>query len=102
MKSTFMSRRNFERKFLTEVGVSPKAYAKIRRFGYTCSLMAGKKTVSLMEVLHKGGYYDQSHFIKDFKYFSGRTPRNYIKTNTELVNHLDPMPLIESKLNKNA
>ncbi len=93
-----MSRRNFERKFLEEVGVSPKTYAKLRRFGYTCSLMAGNRDVNLMDVLHQGGYYDQSHFIKDFKYFSGRTPRKYAKTNVELANYVDGISLVERRL----
>ncbi len=93
-----MSRRNFERRFLEEVGVSPKTYAKIRRFGYTCSLMAGNRDINLMDVLYKGGYYDQSHFIKDFKYFSGRTPRKYAKTNVELANYVDRISLVERRL----
>lgn len=98
IESTPMSRRNFERKFLEEVGLSPKTYAKIRRFGYTCSLMAGKRDVNLMDVLCEGGYYDQSHFIKDFKYFSGRTPRTYAKTNLELANFVDGITLVEKRL----
>jgi len=93
-----MSRRNFERRFLCEIGLSPKSYAKIRRFGYTCKLMAGKRDVNLMDVLHEGGYYDQSHFIKDFKYFSGRTPRKYVRLNTELANYLDHFSLVEDRL----
>lgn len=97
-----MSRRSFERKFLEEVGVSPKTYAKIRRFGYTCSLMAGNRDVNLMDVLHRGGYYDQSHFIKDFKYFSGRTPRKYAMTNNELANHVDRMAVVEALLHSNT
>ncbi len=93
-----MSRRNFERKFLNEVGVSPKTYAKIRRFGNTCLLMAGKRNVNLMDVLYEGGYYDQSHFIKDFKYFSGRTPKKYAKTNVELANYIDQVSIVERRL----
>lgn len=93
-----MSRRNFERKFLEEVGISPKTYSKVRRFGYTCSLMAGNRDANLMDVLCEGGYYDQSHFIKDFKYFSGRTPRRYAKVNVELANYVDSVALLERRL----
>ena len=96
--SSFMSRRTFERKFLEEVGVSPKLYARIRRFGYTCSLMAGNRDADMMKALHRGGYYDQSHFIKDFKYFSGRTPGQYLKNNEELANYVQPIPLVERKI----
>lgn len=93
-----MSRRSFERKFLNEVGVSPKTYSRIRRFGHTCALMAGKRDVKLMDVLHEGGYYDQSHFIKDFKYFSGRTPKTYVKTNLELANYVDQVQIVAHRL----
>ena len=98
IESMPMSRRTFERKFLNEIGVSPKTYAKIRRFGNTCLLMAGKRDVNLMDVLHEGGYYDQSHFIKDFKYFSGRTPKKYVENNTELANFVDTVNIVERRL----
>lgn len=82
---SFMSRRTFERKFTNEVGVSPKFYAKVIRYGFVCSMIAGKREVNFTELLFKAGYYDQSHFIKDFKYFAGRTPQLYSKTNNELA-----------------
>ena len=87
-KEVCMSRRNFERRFLEEVGVSPKSYARLRRFGYTCSLMAGKRKMKLSDVFYRTGYYDQSHFIRDFKYFAGRSPRLYMKSNVELANYV--------------
>ena len=96
--NAYMSRRKFERKFMEEVGISPKAYARIRRFGYTCLLMAGNREADMMSVLHECGYYDQSHFIKDFKYFSGRTPGSYLKTNEELANYVDNMAIIAAKI----
>ena len=99
IQEVYMSRRTFERKFLEEVGLSPKTYVKIRRFGYTCSLMAGHREVDFMEVLHRGGYYDQSHFIKDFKYFAGRTPGHYVKNNVELANYVDQISIVEKKIN---
>lgn len=100
LESLPMSRRSFERKFLNEVGLSPKTYAKIRRFGHTCKLMAGKRDVNLMDVLFEGGYYDQSHFIKDFKYFSGRTPKTYVKTNAELANYVDQVGWVAERLHR--
>lgn len=89
IKSSNMSRRKFERKFLEEVGVSPKVYTKIRRFSYACSLIQGKRKAKLTDILFNAGYYDQSHFIKDFKYFTGRAPKFYMQTNTELPNYLN-------------
>lgn len=95
-----MSRRNFERRFSEAVGVSPKLYARIRRFGYTCLQMAGKREANLMDTLFEAGYYDQSHFIKDFKYFSGRTPKKYVHTNNELAYFVGQIKLVEEHLSR--
>lgn len=85
----FMSRRKFERHLLTRVGLSPKYYARIRRYGYTCLLMAGQRSVQWDQLLYQVGYYDQSHFIKDFKEFSGLSPSQYLLTNNELAHSLN-------------
>ncbi len=88
MTDLFMCRRQFERKFFQKVGLSPKYYARIRRMGYLCSLMSGKRNVDWQSLLYDCGYYDQAHFIKDFTEFLGRTPTNYIQNNVELTHFL--------------
>jgi AraC-like DNA-binding protein len=89
MENVFMSRRNFERKFFKKVGLSPKYYARLRRIGYTLNLIAGKKKVDWGELFSRCEFYDQSHFIKDFLEFTGRTPQQYLEENTELANIID-------------
>ncbi|NND06061.1 MAG: AraC family transcriptional regulator [Saprospiraceae bacterium] len=89
LPGTFMSRRKFERRFLYEVGLSPKYYARLRRYGYACSLIAGKREADWDTVLFPGGYYDQSHFIKDFKEFSGLSPQRYLLKNQELSHKIE-------------
>lgn len=84
LSGTFMSRRKFERRFLHEVGLSPKYYARLRRYGHVCSLIAGKREADWDTLLFPSGYYDQSHFIKDFKEFSGLSPEKYLHNNQEL------------------
>jgi AraC-like DNA-binding protein len=81
-----MSRRTFERHFFQKVGLSPKYYARIRRIGYICSLIVGKKKVAWPEVFYEAEFYDQAHFIKDFEEFTGRTPLQYLQENRELAN----------------
>jgi AraC-like DNA-binding protein len=88
LQDAFMSRRKFERHFLSRVGLSPKYYARIRRYGYICSLMAGQRSTSWDKLLYRAGYYDQSHFIKDFKEFSGKSPGHYLQTNLELAHQV--------------
>jgi AraC-like DNA-binding protein len=89
LKDSCMSRRTFERKFFQKVGFSPKYYARLRRIGYLCNLIAGKKKVNWPEVFLEAEYYDQAHFIKDFEEFTGRTPQQYLKENTELANFVE-------------
>lgn len=88
--NAFMSRRKFERHFFKRVGLSPKYYARIRRYGYLCSLFAGQRNVNWDQVLYRVGYYDQSHFIKDFKEFSGLSPNQYLISNNELAHKVQP------------
>jgi methylphosphotriester-DNA--protein-cysteine methyltransferase len=86
MENIYMSRRNFERRFFKKVGLSPKYYARVRRIGYSLSLVIGKKKVDWAKVFSECEYYDQSHFIKDFLEFTGRTPQQYLDENQELAN----------------
>ncbi len=82
---TYMSRRNFERKFFKKVGLSPKYYARIRRMSYLLNIIAGKKEADWIQLFNDCAYYDQSHFIKDFLEFTGRTPQQYLEENRELA-----------------
>ena len=86
LKDSCMSRRTFERRFFQKVGLSPKYYARIRRIGFLCNLIAGKRKVNWPDVFYEAEFYDQAHFIKDFEEFTGRTPREYLSENTELAN----------------
>ena len=86
LKEVFMSRRNFERKFFKKVGLSPKYYARIRRIGFLLNEIAGKKKADWSSLFSEAEFYDQSHFIKDFIEFTGRSPEQYIKENSELAN----------------
>jgi AraC-like DNA-binding protein len=93
MENVFMSRRNFERRFFKKVGLSPKYYARLRRIGYVMNLIAGKKEADWGAIFSACEFYDQSHFIKDFMEFTGRTPEQYLKDNTELANLIEkPRP----------
>ncbi len=89
LKNSCMSRRTFERKFFHKVGLSPKYYARIRRISYLCSLIAGRKKVDWSKLFNDCNYYDQAHFIKDFEEFTGRTPQQYLRENTELANYVE-------------
>ena len=77
-----LSRRQFERKFKAAAGFSPKLYSRIIRF--QAAKQAGVAlTTSMAEIALDHGYYDQAHFINDFKQFSGYTPAEWFKGQAE-------------------
>jgi AraC-like DNA-binding protein len=90
MEELYVCRRQLERQFLQKVGVSPKYYARIRRISYLCSIMANKRwqVADWHDLIYQMGYYDQSHFIKEFTAFTGKSPSFYLKNNLELSNYL--------------
>lgn len=87
-KELYITRRQLERKFLQKVGLSAKYYARLRRIGYICRQMAGKKEVNWQDLYYEGDFCDQSHFIRDFTEFTGRSPTEYLAKNKELIHHL--------------
>lgn len=86
VKESCMSRRTFERRFFQKVGLSPKYYARIRRIGHVCNLIAGKKKVNWPDIFYEAEFFDHAHFIKDFEEFTGRSPQQYLRENAELSN----------------
>ena len=66
------SERQFERRFAARVGLTPKRFARLRRFEHAVAL--ARSTPSFSAVAQAAGYYDQSHFIRDFRGFVGVAP----------------------------
>lgn len=79
----FISKRELERRFATIVGLSPTQYAKIIRFQYIFQVK--EKMQSLTALAHAAGYYDQSHFIRDFKAIAGINPASFFKKEARLT-----------------
>ncbi|WP_064196252.1 MULTISPECIES: response regulator transcription factor [Emticicia] len=74
-----ISQSPFEKRFRKLVGTTPKKFATIVRFNNILSKI--DQTKSLTEICYEYNYFDQAHFIKDFKKFTGDTPE-YFKTQT--------------------
>lgn len=70
-----ISQSPLEKRFRQVVGTSPKKFASIVRLKYT--IQTYSSSVSLTELGHEAGFYDQVHFIKEFKTFTGETPENF-------------------------
>jgi len=71
------SARYLQKLFLQHTGLTPKAFLKINRFRNSLGFLDNKQE-SLTSIAYKSGYFDQSHFTKEFKQFSGDTPSAYL------------------------
>lgn len=71
-----ISRRQLERCFLARVGVTPKFYARIRRWQYAFALLRTRRSVSLASVALSAGFADQSHMSREFRDLAGQSPRS--------------------------
>lgn len=80
-----ISERQLQRQFNNWVGLSPKFYARVIRFSYIFQL-AQEKKLSWSEVGLESGFYDQPHFIKNFKAFTGEDPTRYFFDEHNLAN----------------
>lgn len=71
--------KQFERTFSKNVGINPKKYASIVRFQNVIQMKRKHKNSSMFQLAFDNGYYDQSHFIHDFKSLTGFTPKAFFK-----------------------
>jgi AraC-like DNA-binding protein len=69
-----LSLRQFERKCVTRLGMSPKAFARIARFSKAYRLRESNRDLTWACIAYEAGYFDQMHLIRDFKQFAGVTP----------------------------
>jgi len=70
--------KKLERQFLQCAGYTPKEFFNIRRF-YNAVRLIYKSEKSLTDICHSLGFFDQSHFIKDFKNYTALPPLKFIK-----------------------
>jgi AraC-like DNA-binding protein len=82
---THISRRNIERRFTQAIGMSPKQLSRIVRLQATLKMLQQKQFTTLTSLAYENGYYDQAHFIKDFKEFTGISPKLFFAGNMELA-----------------
>jgi len=76
-EKTFLTKKTLERRFIETVGTTPKVFSRITRFLNICHHLEEHENKTLTQLTYECGYYDQAHFIKDFKEFSGFTPKEF-------------------------
>lgn len=78
LKDELSKRRKLERSFSKSVGISPKQLGRVIRLQAALKLMLNPKGQTLTQIAYESEYYDQAHFIKDFKDFTGVNPKEYL------------------------
>jgi len=85
MQECFASKSTLLRKFIKRTGVSPKTLARIVRFNYLWIKIREEQALDYQDLVFHGNYFDQSHFINDFKAIVGETPGCFFKRNLTIV-----------------
>ncbi len=77
--------------FAEQVGMTPKRYLRVSRFQRVLARVYAAPSVDWMEEVERHGYYDQPHFIREFREFSGFTPTEYFRLRGPYLQHV-PLP----------
>lgn len=77
LKEDVSKRRQLERHFKKQIGISPKQLGKVIRLQTALNLLLNKSE-SLTNIAYESEYFDQAHFIKDFREFTGVSPKEFL------------------------
>jgi len=85
-----LSSRRFVQVFREHVGLNPKLYCRVRRFRQVLQAIGESRPVEWAAIALGAGYFDQAHFIHDFRAFSGINPGAYLASRSEdgYLNHV--------------
>jgi AraC-like DNA-binding protein len=89
---TGTSARRFIAEFREQVGLAPKTFCRVTRFRQVISRIALASDVDWAQTALSCGYYDQAHFIHEFRAFSGISPSGYLRQRTASPNHVRITP----------
>ncbi|WP_434036275.1 AraC family transcriptional regulator [Formosa sp. 4Alg 33] len=78
LKDDLSKRRQLERNFKKQIGVSPKQLGKVIRLQTALKMLLNQKSKNLTDIAYESKYFDQAHFIKDFREFVGINPKEFI------------------------
>ena len=77
LKEDLSKRRQLERNFKKQIGISPKQLGRVLRLQSALQMLLNDKE-SLTTIAYESEYFDQAHFNKDFKEFVGTTPKEFL------------------------
>lgn len=73
-----LSLRQFERRFIHEVGLAPKLFARIARFQTAIDQKLSRPETTWRDIAHRLGYHDQTHMVHDFDRLGGVAPNRLV------------------------
>jgi AraC-like DNA-binding protein len=79
--------RRLDRTFNTRVGLPPKTLCRIVRFQQVFKKIERRQNPDWVQIALECGYYDQPHFIKEFKAFAGKEPTSYLAEQNAMSDH---------------
>jgi methylphosphotriester-DNA--protein-cysteine methyltransferase len=88
LKNDLSKRRQLERNFSKQIGISPKQLGKVIRLQAALKMLLNNHSEKLTNIAYESHYYDQAHFIRDFKEFTGTTPTEFIDAETMVLSSL--------------
>jgi AraC-like DNA-binding protein len=91
VRETGLSPKRFIRLFSQQVGFAPKLYCRIHRFQRVLKAIERNRSVEWAGIAADCGYYDQAHFIRDFRAFSGWNPSAFLTVRGDRIQHI-PLP----------
>ncbi|MCB0617236.1 MAG: helix-turn-helix transcriptional regulator [Saprospiraceae bacterium] len=87
-RKTGCSQKHLIQLFQTYVGLSPKYYQRLLRFQLVLEELQSSFACQWTRIAHDCGYYDQAHFINEFRRFSGFRPTEYLQEKEELAHYV--------------
>ncbi|WP_294311686.1 helix-turn-helix transcriptional regulator [uncultured Chryseobacterium sp.] len=83
-RQTNLNRRQLLRKFSSAIGLSPKQLSRTIRLQSALKMLLNDQFSNLADLAYENEYYDQAHFIKEFKEFTGSTPKEFYGTHLKM------------------
>lgn len=85
---TGYSQKQFIQLFKRYVGLSPKYFQRVQRFNKVLQEVERRKEINWSALSHDCGFYDQAHFIREFRKFSGFNPTDFLHEKGEYIHYV--------------
>ena len=84
-----IGQRQLERSFKQRIGVTPKQYQRMQRLNRVNRLLLQGRRMDLTEIAYACGFADQSHFIREFRLFTGERPNRFLRERDQYLVNAD-------------